>query len=81
MYLKVVESLCTRAPCGTGVIATLKTGVSRVLCVICDPLAMSGLYLSSLAWAEIISKKKNGEKWDFYVHYVNCKYVCDVIIL
>lgn len=31
------------------------------------------LFLSS-AWAEIISKRKQNEKWEFYVHYCNCKH-------
>ena len=24
--------------------------------------------------AEVISKRKNGYKWEFYVHYLSCKY-------
>ena len=30
--------------------------------------------IPSSAWAEIISKRKQREKWEFYVHYCNCEY-------
>ncbi len=30
-------------------------------------------FIHGIAWAEVISKRKVDDKWEFYVHYLNCK--------
>ncbi len=51
----------------------LWTGVRCSRATLYTLYVLSGHFITVLAWAEVVSKRRVRDKWEFYMHYVNCK--------